>query len=50
MSGVLPTTGYLLNRLTIRTAFLLEMSLSPAGTLLARLAPGFEMLLGALDI
>ena len=47
MSVVIPTTGYLLNRLPIRTVFVLAMGLFSAGTLLAGLAPGFEVLLVA---
>ncbi|AIY00450.1 hypothetical protein ART_0851 [Arthrobacter sp. PAMC 25486] len=47
MTVVIPTTGYLLTRLPIRTVFLLAMGLFSAGTLLAGLAPGFEVLLGA---
>ncbi len=47
MAVVIPTTGYLLTRLPIRNVFLLAMGLFSAGTLLAGLAPGFEMLLGA---
>ncbi|GHD00525.1 MFS transporter [Zhihengliuella salsuginis] len=45
MAVVIPTTGYLLRRLSIRTAFILAMSLFSAGTLLAALAPTFEILL-----
>ena len=47
MSVVIPTTGYLLNRLSLRTIFILAMGLFSAGTLLAGLAPGFEILLVA---
>lgn len=47
MSMVIPATGYLLNRLSIRTVFKLAMVLFTAGTLLAGLAPGFEVLLAA---
>lgn len=47
MSVVIPTTGFLLNRLPIRTVFMLAMGLFSAGTLLAGLAPGFEVLLAA---
>ncbi len=47
MSVVIPTTGFLLNRLSIRTVFVLAMSLFSTGTLLAGLAPGFEVLLAA---
>jgi DHA2 family lincomycin resistance protein-like MFS transporter len=47
MAVVIPTTGFLLQRLTTRTAFLLAMSLFSLGTLLAFLSPGFEMLVVA---
>ncbi|GHG54505.1 MFS transporter [Sinomonas cellulolyticus] len=45
MSVVIPTTGYLLQRLSIRSVFVLAMSLFSAGTLLAALSPGFAILL-----
>ncbi|GAA1727517.1 DHA2 family efflux MFS transporter permease subunit [Microbacterium paludicola] len=45
MAVVIPTTGFLLQRLTTRQAFLLAMSLFSAGTLLALVAPGFWVLL-----
>lgn len=45
MSVVIPTTGFLLQRLSIRTVFILAMGLFSAGTLLAALAPGFAILL-----
>ncbi|PYI68517.1 MFS transporter [Arthrobacter livingstonensis] len=47
MSVVIPATGYLLTRFPIRTVFILAMGLFSAGTLLAGLAPGFEVLLVA---
>ncbi|MDD0857938.1 DHA2 family efflux MFS transporter permease subunit [Arthrobacter alpinus] len=47
MAVVIPTTGYLLTRLPIRTVFMVAMGLFSAGTLLAGLAPGFEVLLVA---
>lgn len=47
MSVVIPATGYLLTRFPIRSIFMLAMGLFSAGTLLAGLAPGFEVLLGA---
>lgn len=47
MSVVIPATGYLLSRFSIRTVFILAMGLFSAGTLLAGLAPGFEVLLVA---
>lgn len=42
---VIPVTGFLLQRLTTRTVFILAMALFSAGTLLAVLAPGFSVLL-----
>ncbi|GGH49809.1 DHA2 family efflux MFS transporter permease subunit [Microbacterium album] len=45
MAIVIPTTGFLLQRLTTRGAFLLAMSLFTAGTLLCLVAPGFSFLL-----
>jgi MFS transporter, DHA2 family, lincomycin resistance protein len=45
MAVVIPTTGFLLQRISTRTVFMLAMSLFSAGTLLAALSPGFWMLL-----
>ncbi|MBT2515765.1 DHA2 family efflux MFS transporter permease subunit [Arthrobacter sp. ISL-30] len=45
MAVVIPTTGFILQRLTTRRSFLLAMGLFSGGTLLAALAPGFEVLL-----
>ncbi|WP_426301471.1 DHA2 family efflux MFS transporter permease subunit [Arthrobacter sp. R-11] len=45
MAVVIPTTGFILQRLTTRAAFLLAMGLFSGGTLLAALAPGFLVLL-----
>ncbi|MCF7547767.1 DHA2 family efflux MFS transporter permease subunit [Pseudonocardia sp. WMMC193] len=45
MSVVIPITGYLLQRLTPRTVYLMAMSLFSAGTLISALAPGFGVLL-----
>ena len=45
MAVVIPTTGFLLQRLSTRTVFLAAMSLFCTGTLLAGLAPGFWVLL-----
>lgn len=45
MAVVIPTTGFILQRLTTRAVFLLAMGLFSGGTLLAALAPGFEVLL-----
>ncbi|WP_315899789.1 MDR family MFS transporter [Arthrobacter alpinus] len=47
MAVVIPATGYLLTRLPLRRVFILAMGLFSAGTLLAGLAPGFEILLAA---
>ena len=47
MAVVIPTTGFLLQRLSTRTVFTLAMSLFSAGTLLAAVAPGFWVLLPA---
>ncbi|MFK4299668.1 DHA2 family lincomycin resistance protein-like MFS transporter [Arthrobacter sp. GAS37] len=45
MAVVIPTTGFILQRLTTRAAFLLAIGLFSSGTLLAALAPGFGVLL-----
>jgi DHA2 family lincomycin resistance protein-like MFS transporter len=45
MAVVIPTTGFLLERISTRTVFLLAMSLFSLGTLVAGLAPGFWLLL-----
>lgn len=45
MAVVIPTTGFILQRLTTRAVFMLAMGLFSGGTLLAALAPGFEVLL-----
>jgi DHA2 family lincomycin resistance protein-like MFS transporter len=47
MAIVIPTTGFLLQRLSTRTVFGLAMSLFSAGTLLAAVSPGFWLLLPA---
>lgn len=47
MAVVIPTTGFLLQRLSTRTVFLSAMALFCTGTLLAGLAPGFWVLLAA---
>jgi len=47
MAVVIPITGFLLRRFTTRQAFISAMSLFSAGTLVAVLAPGFEILLVA---
>lgn len=45
MSVVIPITGFLLQRLTPRTVFLVSMSLFSLGTLVSALAPGFGLLM-----
>ncbi|HET9648960.1 MAG TPA: DHA2 family efflux MFS transporter permease subunit [Microlunatus sp.] len=45
MAVVIPTTGFLLQRLSTRTVYVLALSLFCAGTTLAALAPGFWVLL-----
>ena len=47
MGVVIPTTGFLLQRLATKTVFVLAMSLFSAGTLLAAVSQGFWMLLAA---
>jgi DHA2 family lincomycin resistance protein-like MFS transporter len=45
MAVVIPTTGFILQRLTTRAVFMLAMGLFAGGTALAAAAPGFEVLL-----
>ena len=45
MSVVIPITGMLIQRVTTRALFIAAMSLFTAGTLIAAVAPGFELLL-----
>ena len=45
MAVVIPTTGFLMQRLNTRTVFILAMSLFSLGTAIAAIAPGFEILL-----
>ena len=45
MAIVIPVTGFLMQRLNTRAVFILAMSLFTAGTALAAIAPGFELLL-----
>ncbi|MGP0224561.1 DHA2 family efflux MFS transporter permease subunit [Paenarthrobacter sp. NCHU4564] len=47
MAVVIPTTGFILQRMSTRGAFMLAMGLFSGGTLLAALAPGFLVLLVA---
>ena len=46
MAVVIPATGFLLQRFSMRALFLTAMTLFSAGTLLAAVAPGFGALLG----
>ncbi|MFD5213310.1 DHA2 family efflux MFS transporter permease subunit [Microbacterium sp. NPDC058345] len=45
MAIVIPLTGFLLARFPLRSLFITAMSLFAAGTLIAAVAPGFEVLL-----
>lgn len=45
MAVVIPTTGFLTERLRMRTAYTLAMSLLVLGTIVAAAAPGFTVLL-----
>jgi DHA2 family lincomycin resistance protein-like MFS transporter len=45
MAVVIPTTGFILQRLSTRAVFLLAMGLFAGGTALAAAAPGYEILL-----
>lgn len=47
MAVVIPTTGFLMKRLSVRAVFTVAMLLFLAGTTLAVLAPSFPVLLGA---
>lgn len=47
MAVVIPITGYLLQRFNTRPVFLAAMTLFSTGTLIAALAPGFEVLVFA---
>ncbi len=47
MAVVIPTTGFILQSMSTRAVFILAMGLFSGGTLLAALAPGFEILLTA---
>ncbi len=47
MAVIIPITGFLLRRFTTRAMFISAMSLFSAGTLIAIVAPGFEVLLVA---
>ncbi|BAJ74947.1 permease of the major facilitator superfamily [Microbacterium testaceum StLB037] len=47
MAVVIPTTGFLIQRLPLRTLFFTAMGLFTLGTVIASLAPGFSVLLGA---
>ncbi|MEE2034014.1 DHA2 family efflux MFS transporter permease subunit [Rhodococcus chondri] len=45
MAVVIPVTGYLFQRFTLRQVFVAAMGVFSFGTLLAAIAPGFELLL-----
>jgi len=45
MAIVIPTTGFLMQRLSTRAVFILAMSLFSLGAAIAAIAPGFEVLL-----
>ncbi|MFK4761068.1 DHA2 family efflux MFS transporter permease subunit [Microbacterium sp. ZW T5_45] len=45
MAVIIPTTGFILQRFTTRQVFIAAMTLFSAGTLIALVAPGFEVLL-----
>ena len=47
MAVVIPTTGYLLSRFTIRTLFIVALTLFLLGTSLAAIAPSFGVMLAA---
>ncbi|HEU5222206.1 MAG TPA: MDR family MFS transporter [Candidatus Lumbricidophila sp.] len=47
MATVIPVTGFLLQRVATKPVFITAMSLFSAGTLIAAIAPGFEVLLVA---
>jgi len=47
MAVVIPITGFLLQRFATRPIFIAAMTLFSTGTLIAALAPGFELLLAA---
>ncbi|AWO87104.1 MFS transporter [Gordonia terrae] len=47
MAIVIPITGYLMQRFTLRSIYIAAMSLFTIGTLVAALAPGFELLIVA---
>src|SRR4029453_7139006 len=44
MAVVIPTTGFILQRLSTRTVFVMAMALFATGTALAAAAPGFWVL------
>lgn len=47
MAVVLPTTGWMLDRFSTRSVFLFAIAAFLVGTVIAALAPSFELLLGA---
>ena len=50
MAVVIPMSGSLLQRFPVRTIFVASMTLFCTGTLVAALAPGFAVLLVAVDV
>jgi DHA2 family lincomycin resistance protein-like MFS transporter len=47
MAILIPTTGYILQRFTLRSVYIAAMAAFTVGTLVAALAPGFELLMVA---
>jgi MFS family permease len=47
MAAVIPVTGWILQRVPTRTAYVTAMTVFCTGTALAAIAPSFELLLGA---
>lgn len=45
MAVVIPTTGFLIQRISTRRLYIIAMGLFVTGTVIASIAPGFEMLL-----
>lgn len=45
MAVVIPTTGFLIQRISTRKLYIIAMGLFTAGTAIAAIAPGFEVLL-----
>ncbi|MBV1781039.1 DHA2 family efflux MFS transporter permease subunit [Paeniglutamicibacter sp. ABSL32-1] len=45
LAVIIPTTGYIMQRFQLRTIFIVSVGLFTLGTLIAAVAPGFELLL-----